>query len=109
MIAKLRPFGRIKPKYNPVPNAKERRHHERLISMPCIACKGSGGVAHHVLTAHFEKRWRRDHEWVLPMCDSCHRALHSHGDEQRWCNALGFDPIHEAEILRHESINAGVL
>ena len=98
--------GRIKPKYNPVPNAKERRHHERLMNLPCLACGGAGGVVHHVLTRHFEKRWRRDHEWVLPMDDNCHRALHAHGNEREWCN---FDPVNEAAMLRLESITIGIL
>ena len=52
------------------------------------------------------KRWRRDHEWGLPLCDPCHRALHAHGNEREWCN---FDPVNEAAMLRLESIQEGIL
>ena len=103
---KIQPRRRMKAKYNPVPNAKERRHHERLMNLPCLACGGAGGVVHHVLTRHFEKRWRRDHEWVLPMDDNCHRALHACGNEREWCE---FDPVNEAAMLRLESIQEGIL
>lgn len=109
MLAKLRPFSRMKAKYNPTPTAKEKRHHIRLINLPCIACKGAGGVFHHLLSEATGKRWRRDHEFGLPMCDHCHRALHAHGDERTWCQVQGFDPAIEAGMFRLESIQAGIL
>ena len=98
--------GRIKPKYNRVPNAKERRHHERLMNLPCLACGGAGGVFHHLLSDCSGKRWRRDHEWGLPLCDPCHRALHAHGNEREWGK---FDPVNEAAMLRLESMQEGIL
>lgn len=100
---------RIKPKYNPVPNARERRHHERLIAMPCKACGGAGGVFHHLLSDCNGKRWRRDHEWGLPLCDPCHRALHAHGNEWEWCRQAGFDVVDEAKIERLVSVMEGIL
>ena len=109
MISKLRPFLRIKEKYNPKPNARELRHHVRLCNLPCIACGGAGGVFHHLLSEATGKRWRRDHEYGLPMCDHCHRALHAHGDERTWCQVQGFDPSIEAGLHRLESIQAGIL
>lgn len=109
MLERLRPFSRIKPRYNPVPSAKEKRHHIRLINLPCIACKGAGGVFHHLLSHATGKRWRRDHEYGLPLCDHCHRALHTHGDEREWCQVQGFDAVREAEFLRMESMQGGVL
>lgn len=109
MIPKLRPFLRIKEKYNPKPNARELRHHIRLCNLPCIACGGAGGVFHHLLSEATGKRWRRDHEYGLPMCDHCHRALHTHGDERTWCNVNQFDAVIEAALLRLESIHLGIL
>jgi hypothetical protein len=101
--------GRIKERYNPTPTPAEKLHHLRLIALPCICCGRDGGIVHHVLTSHIEKRWRRDHEWVLPMNDDCHRSLHSHGKERLWCEDRGFDPVHEAAFLRLESISEGIL
>ena len=109
MPPKLRPCLRMKPKYNPTPNARELRHHMRLINLPCIACKGAGGVFHHLLSDATGKRWRRDHEYGLPMCDHCHRALHAHGDERAWCQVHGFNAGLEAGLHRLESIQAGIL
>jgi hypothetical protein len=109
MLPKLRPFLRIKEKYNPKPNAREMRHHIRLCNLPCIACGGAGGVFHHLLSEATGKRWRRDHEFGLPMCDHCHRALHAHGDERTWCQVQGFDAGTEAEMSRLESIQQGIL
>jgi len=99
----------IRPKYNPRPNARELRHHRRLQELPCIACGGVGGVFHHLLTSCPDKRWRRDHELGLPMCNACHCALHADGNERRWCEREGFDPVREAVFLRNESIYEGIL
>lgn len=109
MFPKLRPFLRIKEKYNPKPNARELRHHIRLCNLPCLACGGAGGVFHHLLSFATGKRWRRDHEFGLPLCDCCHRSLHAHGDEQEWCDVYGFDAVSEAETLRLQSIQVGIL
>lgn len=108
-MLKLPKFGRIKAKYNPVPNARERRHHARLMAMPCLACGYSETVFHHLLSDSPSKRWRRDHELGLPLCDPCHRALHGSGNEWDWCMAAEFNPVETAEFLRLESITEGVL
>jgi hypothetical protein len=100
---------RIKPRYNLTPNAKERAHHERLIAMPCICCGREGGVFHHLLSRADGMRWRRDHEWGLPMRDECHRALHAHGNERVWCEGKGFDPVEVARFLRLESQTEGII
>lgn len=109
MFPKLRPFSRIKEKYNPKPNARELRHHVRLCNLPCLACGGAGGVFHHLLSHATGKRWRRDHEFGLPLCDYCHRALHAHGDERAWCQVQGFDAVSEAVMLRLQSIQMRIL
>ena len=106
---KLPVRNRIKPGYNPKPNAKELAHHMRLIEMPCICCGREGGVFHHLLSRAAGMRWRRDHEWGLPMRDECHRALHAYGNELVWFEVLGIDPISVAEFLRLESITEGIL
>jgi len=89
-MSKLPPHNRIKPKYNPVPNAREKAYHLSLIGKPCFCgCGEASDCVHHPLTRHPAQRWRRDHEFVVPMTDHCHRALHAMGSE-----AL-FDPDHD--------------
>lgn len=108
-MSKLPAHNRIKSKYNPKPSAKELAHHMRLIDMPCICCGRVGGVFHHLLSRAGGMRWRRDHEYGLPLADICHRSLHADGDEWAWCMARGFDPVREAIRLRLESIELGIL
>lgn len=70
--------GRIRETYSPVPNAAEKRHHLRLIELPC--CCGCGaepcGIVHHVLGYDHLKRWRRDHRFVVPIFHLCHTEAH---------------------------------
>jgi hypothetical protein len=75
--------GRIKPKYNPTPTAREKAFHLWLMDeFPCACgCGERSTFVHHPLEEHPEQRWRRDHEYVVPMTDHCHRALHAMGKE----------------------------
>ena len=92
MQPKLRKTGRIKPKYNPQPNAEEARHEARLREMPCIGCGAWGVELHHTMVEFPEKRFRRDHRYQLPVCSSCHRGtggIHGIGDEAQWAAIMG--------------------
>lgn len=77
------PAGRMKPKYNPTPTAREKAYHLWLIDeFHCVCgCGDPSQCVHHPLTRHPAQRWRRDHEFVVPMTDHCHRALHAMGME----------------------------
>lgn len=77
---------RMKPKYNSTPTGQERRYHIALMdAFPCACgCGQHSTVVHHPLDRHPEQRWRRDHEYVVPMNWVCHNALHAHGDELAW-------------------------
>lgn len=85
---------RLKPKYNATPTPRERRYHRWLINaFPCVCCGAVSGVVHHPLTRHPEQRWRRDHEFVVPMDGFCHMALHQCGNEQLWKPDLRLDEL----------------
>lgn len=75
--------SRMKERYNARPSERERRYHIWLMAEhPCACgCGERSTVVHHPLTRHPEQRWRRDHEFVVPMTDYCHRALHAMGRE----------------------------
>jgi hypothetical protein len=84
--------GRVKPKYNPQPNAEEARHEARLREMPCIGCGRFGVDLHHTMIEFPEKRWRRDHRYQLPVCRDCHQGpqgIHGIGSEAVWAETLG--------------------
>lgn len=77
------PTGHIKAKYNPTPTVREKEYHVWLMDeFPCACgCGEASGTVHHPLEEHPDQRWRRDHEFVIPMTDHCHRALHAMGRE----------------------------
>jgi hypothetical protein len=100
--------GRTKPRRNVKPNERERAHHIRVMDRGCLVCL-CNAIAHHVLQPCAGKRGRRDHEFVVPLCDGCHRGLHANGNEIAWQESFGLDLAFEAETLRGESIMEGVL
>lgn len=107
--AKLPKHGRIREKYNPTPSAGEKAFHLWLIdSHPCACgCGAPAGVVHHILAKHPDKRWRRDHEFVVPMNGACHMALHAAGSEAKF--QPGIDYAWMAEILRKRGKRQGFI
>lgn len=93
--------GRIKARYNPQPNAAERRHEQRLESLPCFGCGRFGVSCHHTMLDFPAKRWRRDHRFQLPVCPACHQGdegIHGIGSEKKWLASVG---ITEAEAIAY--------
>lgn len=79
-MSKLPKHARIKPKYNATPTPQERAYHLWLMDRDCACgCGSASTVVHHPLTRHPEQRWRRDHEFVVPMDGFCHMRLHAQG------------------------------
>jgi len=92
MLPKLRPYGRIKAKYDPKPNAAEKRHEQRLMRMPCFGCGRFGVSCHHTMLKFPAKRWRRDHRFQYPLCHDCHQGdngIHGIGNERKWLASVG--------------------
>lgn len=93
---------RMKPRYNPQPNAVEMRHHHRVKLLDCFGCGAPGpSECHHTMLAFEGKRWRRDHRFILPVCPRCHRGrygIHGIRSEAVWCERNGLDS--EAEVKR---------
>jgi hypothetical protein len=111
-LPKNHKHGRIKEKYNPKPNAKEKVHHIRMIGNDFCVC-GCGQIAdvvHHILQEHPQKRWRRDHQLVAPMFHKCHMHLHDvFGDEIAWQAQHGVDLAQEVINQWNISIYRGAL
>lgn len=103
MPSKLPKQGRIKPKYNATPTAREKAYHIWLMEHCNCAC-GCGQAAtivHHPLQEHPKQRWRRDHEYVVPMNAQCHFDLHQKCGRDEYA--------HKAACLREKAIKRGVL
>lgn len=93
--------GRIKARYNPTPNAAERRHELRLETLPCFGCGRFGVSCHHTMLDFPAKRWRRDHRFQLPLCWDCHQGpngIHGLGSESKWLASIGMT---EAEAIAY--------
>ena len=106
---------RMKAKAGAPPTAKERAHMERVASLPCLVC-GGGSTVHHVTgSAHIMGRLPRSHQLVVPLCPVHHQIQHGPKESVEALNHRGFYKLHgidllaEAEFLRVESIQEGIL
>jgi hypothetical protein len=98
----------MRPRYNPVPTAQEKAYHLWLMERLCVCgCGRQATLVHHPLTRHGSQRWRRDHEYAVPMANECHVALHMCGNEKVWRSDLALDDI--AHGLRIAAVREGVL
>lgn len=104
--------GSTRERYRPRPNSKERRYHAMIMEKPCMGCGiEPAGVAHHPLMKSPLQRYRRDHEFVVPVCHNCHTEIHDHiGNEEMWTSNHGCRlPVRYAEQLRDEGKRKGYL
>jgi hypothetical protein len=108
--------GRIKPKAGAKPTAAERRHMARVAKLPCLV-SGERNVTLHHVTGYADRigRVSRSHQLVVPLAPRFHQiqdgplgsveALNHRG----FFTKYGIDLMKEAEFLRHESIQEGIL
>lgn len=66
---------RMKPKVGAPPTAEERRHIERVASLPCLVC-GATATVHHVTATVHGGRISRSHKRVVPLCPKHHQIQH---------------------------------
>lgn len=103
MLAKLRPFSRIKPR-----RKKQPGHMARVATMPCLVC-GARSEVHHVRTGNQAKDDRR----VVPLCPNHHRhsklGFHGLGSERAFYAEYGINLSKEAERIAAESYSMGIL
>ena len=72
MIPKVKKHGRIKEKYNPDPNAAQRRYHDHERDKGCLVC-GRPPSIHHV-TTRGAGRMSKNHWLVSPLCPEHHQG-----------------------------------
>lgn len=80
--------GRMKPKYNPNPNAAERAFEAQLRDQPCFACGMRCEEVHHTRLEFPGKVRKREHRWQLPLCRQCHADCHK-VKEPVWLESIG--------------------
>lgn len=88
---------------------------ERVAKLPCLVC-GDGSTVHHVTgSSHVMGRLPRSHELVVPLCPKHHQVIHGPRESVEALGHRGFyrahkiDLLAEAEFLRLESIQEGIL
>ena len=105
MLAKLKPFGRIKPKL-----AKQPRHVARVAGLGCCVCQGPA-VVHHV-TELGHGRITRDDRFIVALCALHHNmgndSIHLLGSNARFFEVHGVDLAREADWQWTLSVNEGI-
>lgn len=85
------------------PTTKRHRnkdHLKRLSGLPCLACGRKPSHAHHLRFAQARGLGLKvSDEFTVPLCAIDHDALHRAGDERKWWEAKGIDPVPIAEAL----------
>src|SRR5262249_27013454 len=80
--------------------ARDERHLAFVASLPCLICGRVPSHAHHLRFAQLRALGRKvSDEWVVPLCNLHHRALHGDGNEEAWWGRHGIDALTVAERL----------
>jgi hypothetical protein len=98
----------------PIGNARRYRdkaHLRFVASQPCLVCGRRPVDPHHVRFAQKRALGRKvSDEYAVPLCRSHHRALHRSGNEPRWWETAGIDPLKIARKLwKRTLLNRGPL
>jgi DNA recombination protein Rad52 len=79
---------------------RNKDHLKRLSGLPCLACGRRPSHAHHLRFAQGRGLGLKvSDEFTVPLCAIDHDALHRSGDERKWWEARGIDPLPVAEAL----------
>jgi len=79
---------------------RDTEHLQYVATLPCLVCGRAPSQAHHLRFAQPRALGSKvSDEWVVPLCNLHHRALHDCGAEETWWKAHNIDPISEAERL----------
>ena len=75
-------------------------------NLPCLICGRAPSHAHHLRFAQLRALGRKvSDEWVVPLCNLHHRALHDEGNEEAWWGRHGIDALTQAERLWRERLS----
>ena len=77
---------------------KNKRHLERVASLPCVVCETDQVQSHHIRKAPLTGAGLKASDWfAFPLCQSCHAFLHA--DIPSWEMAYGSQVSHVERTL----------
>lgn len=69
----------------------DQKYLAHVRSFPCLVC-GKSAQAHHLKMIYLGGMGKKVHDyWTVPLCFTCHDALHRFGDERTWWDMQGVD------------------
>jgi hypothetical protein len=79
---------------------RDRNHVKFVAKQPCLICGRRPSDAHHLRFAQHRALGRKvSDEFTVPLCRGHHREVHRCGNEARWWEKTGVDPIGPARAL----------
>jgi len=82
---------------------RDEEHLQMVATQPCLVCGRTPSQAHHLRFAQLRALGSKvSDEWVVPLCNLHHRALHDAGNEEAWWREQGIDARVEAGRLWRE-------
>jgi hypothetical protein len=102
LIEKIKKHKRMKEKYNPNPNKKQKDYWSFVAQAGCLVC-GKEASIHHVISDGY-KRLSKGHWHVTPLCYEHHqgdKGYHGLGSHNAFKDMYGID-LHKAGIELRE-------
>jgi len=79
---------------------RDKAHLKFVAARPCLVCGRKPCDPHHLRFAQVRALGRKvSDEFTVPLCRTHHRELHRSGNEFRWWEATGIDPLKIARKL----------
>jgi hypothetical protein len=79
---------------------RDRDHLRFVASQPCLVCGRTPSDPHHIKFAEQRAMGRKvSDKFTVPICRLHHRELHRRGNERRWWETKGIDPLPIAASL----------
>jgi len=104
------PSQRIKSAVAPAQRPKRHRNKAHLLyvaQQPCLVCTRKPSDPHHL--RFVESRalgLKASDEFTVPLCRMHHRQAHHAGDERKWWESAGIDPVTVAHSLWEQTRGA---
>ena len=86
---------------------RSKEHLRFVAQQPCVICGRKPSQAHHVRYAQPRGlALKVSDEFTVPLCATHHSQNHQTGDERRWWQEHGLDPLGAARDLRNATLGA---
>ncbi len=90
--------------YGAPPRRRDKAHLRFVATKACLVCGRQPSDPHHLRFAQPRALGRKvSDEFTVPLCRSHHRELHRAGNESKWWDTFGLDPLPIAARLWNET------